>query len=254
MAISFMDKIRLKDEQIIEKYSPILLNKYDLDGFDGIVNEMGKLRSEGYYAGLINSHMLGKLFDEGISIVEIDKINSRAKRHGELLGYQPLNLPPFTRVISSHDLQSFYNFLLGIYYNNLGRKLNKKEMIDIADILSIHIIKTRDKFDQTTKKQEITEDYFRKLRKIKWGKNSRSLCLDVGELCSYAGFPRKKTPAKFTIEQYLLDQFLAACSAVNNNRDKINQEDVIVTFKTYFKLLKTDLPTLVDKLGGENEI
>ncbi|MBP2045458.1 hypothetical protein [Methanobacterium aggregans] len=42
---------------------------------------------------------------------------------------------------------------------------------------------------------------------------------------------------------------LMACSAVVGGRDRINLDDVIRAYKTYFKLLKTDLPVLVGKLG-----
>jgi len=34
---------------------------------------------------------------------------------------------------------------------------------------------------------------------------------------------------------------------VNDGRDKIIEEDVIRSFKTYFKLMKTDITKLVDK-------
>lgn len=49
---------------------------------------------------------------------------------------------------------------------------------------------------------------------------------------------------------------LMACSAVTQNRDKINKEDVIKAYKTYFKLMKTDttkykaIPELVQGIDG----
>ena len=35
--------------------------------------------------------------------------------------------------------------------------------------------------------------------------------------------------------------FIAGCSAVNSNRDAINEQDIIKGYKTYFKLINTDI-------------
>ncbi|MBU4534240.1 MAG: hypothetical protein KKF16_00045 [Euryarchaeota archaeon] len=45
--------------------------------------------------------------------------------------------------------------------------------------------------------------------------------------------------------------FLAGCSAVNDNREKINENDIIRAYKTHYKLLTTDISKLVDKLWKE---
>ena len=51
---------------------------------------------------------------------------------------------------------------------------------------------------------------------------------------------------------------LAGCSAVTQNRDKINKEDVIKAYKTYFKLMKTDTtkykarPEIIRELNSEH--
>ncbi|MBI5679273.1 MAG: hypothetical protein HZC47_00010 [Methanobacterium sp.] len=224
-----------------------VFEKYDVDGLGEVVIEIKKLKEEGYYFGLLMTNLeYGWFVDNETAYKELKCEVVNMGR--EFLGYQPINLPPFTRVIAYQDLQSLYNVLTGIYVTCIGRQLNSEEMEKISDNLEIRIMKNMTQFDQIMEKPEINKDYFKKLRKIKWGKNSRNLCLELGELKLYAGFPRRRTPARFQIEQDLLDQFLAACSAVNNSRDKIEQEDVIVAFKTYFKLLKTDLPDLVDRL------
>lgn len=46
-------------------------------------------------------------------------------------------------------------------------------------------------------------------------------------------------------------QFLAGCSAVNDKRSEINENDIIKAYKTYYKLLTTDISKLVDKLWEE---
>ncbi len=49
------------------------------------------------------------------------------------------------------------------------------------------------------------------------------------------------------VRVFLID--LAACSVVVGGRDRINLDDVVRAYRTYLKLLKTDLPALVGKLG-----
>jgi hypothetical protein len=53
---------------------------------------------------------------------------------------------------------------------------------------------------------------------------------------------------KFLATELYFLLFLADCSAVNNGKDKITEKDIIRAYKTYFKILKTDLPSLVEKL------
>lgn len=251
MTISFLDKVRLKDEQIVEKYTTITLKKYNITGLEEIINEIRKLGGEGYYSRLVGIYLqYNKFYDV---TVDFEKLSSIAKDGCKILGYQPINLPPFTRLLACQDLKTFYNFLSGIYVSCIGRQLDQEELGNILDNLDVFIMNNLDKFEQTREKSVITDEYFKKLRKIKWGKKSRELWLDINGLRGFAGFPPEKTPLRFLIEHDLLTQFLAACSAVNNDRDKIEQEDIVIAYKTYFKLLKADIPALVEKLEKFNE-
>lgn len=45
--------------------------------------------------------------------------------------------------------------------------------------------------------------------------------------------------------------FLSGCSAVNDNRSNIDENDIINAYKTHYKILTTDLFKLVDKLWEE---
>ena len=254
MAVSFLDKLRLSDEEKVEKYTAITLKKYNVAGLDDIISKIKDMKHEGYFLELVRICInYDKLYDENITQEEQEELVYIIKKYCKILGSQYFNLPPITQVIACKDLESFHNLLLEIYTNNLGRKLNKDELEKVYCNLDFFIMRNLDKFDQTIEKAVITAEYFKKLRKIKWGEKSRKLCLELGELKQYAGFPPRKTPARFQIENYLLDQFLAACSAVNNDRDSIEQEDVIVAFRTYFKLLKADIPALVEKLEKNKE-
>lgn len=74
------------------------------------------------------------------------------------------------------------------------------------------------------------DSLFGEVKGLKWGIND-STTVEISE-------------NKFII-------FLAGCSAVNDGRDKIDENDIVKAYKTYFKLLKTDLPALVGRLWEE---
>jgi hypothetical protein len=61
------------------------------------------------------------------------------------------------------------------------------------------------------------------------------------------GNPYLNFPA--TENAFLL--FLAGCSAVNSDRDVINENDVIRAYKAYYKLLTANIPRIVDRLLEE---
>jgi len=247
--ISFWDKIRLKDDEIVEKYTKKVLEKYDLEGLNEIITEIKKLKKEEHYLGLLMVNLEYKWFVDNETASS--ELNCSVVDSGrEILGYQPINLPPITRVISYQDLQSFHNFLLGSYVNNLGKKLNSEETRKICNNIDVLIMKNLDRFDEIAEIPEINDEYFQKLKKIRWGKNSRNLWLDLNGLRKFAGHPPEKTPLKFLIEHDLLIQFLSGCCAVNENRGEIGQADVIIAYKTYFKLLKTNFSALIDKLDN----
>jgi len=71
----------------------------------------------------------------------------------------------------------------------------------------------------------------------------------------YLGLAFWRNSIRFWSYRRFFNLFLAACSAVNDNRDAINQEDVIRAYKTYFKLIKTDItkykakPDLIQQSG-----
>lgn len=236
MTISFLDKVRLKDEQIVEKYTTITLKKYDISDLDEVIDEIKKLGEEEYYINLLMTNLRYDWFIDN-EAASYDLKCEIVDNGREFLGYQPINLPPFTRVIAYQDLQSFYNFLIGIYVTGIGKQLDSEEIGRLCNNIEVRIMKNLDKFDQISEKPVITEEYFKKLHKIKWGEKSRGLWLDLNGLRKFAGHP-EKTPLRFLIEHDLLTQFLAACNAVNNDRNKIEQEDVVAAYKTYFKLLK----------------
>lgn len=244
--VSFIDKIRFSDEEIVEKYSVITLEKYDVDGLEGVIDEIKKMKNEGFYVNLVLTYQNIVIYDEDVDAE--DYIN-KTKKYYEILGYQPLNIPALTRITSSADLKTLYNLIGMIYYNKKGERLNERDLGAVLDIASI-VMKKLDKFEDDFDKTSISDEYFQKLRKTQWkNKKARYLWLDVNDLLKFEGFTIIQAPFKFYTEQWLVTQFLAACCAVNSGRAEIILEDVVTAFKTYFKLLRADIPLLAENLS-----
>lgn len=131
MTISFLDKLRLSDEEKVEKYTNITLKKYNVVGLEEVIGEIRKVGEERYYAGLVGIYLgYDKFYDV---TVDFEKLSSIAKNGCKILGYQPINVPPFTRVLACQDLKTFYNFLSGIYVSRIGRQLDQEELGNIFE-------------------------------------------------------------------------------------------------------------------------
>jgi len=152
-----------------------------------------------------------------------------------------------------------YLFLERLYSRALDRKLEFNDLLNIYfSGLDKLITFNLDKFDMINHKKEPTIDFFQKLGKINRPDQEvinfqykarqiirMSLSLTYG---GYGSFAR--------IEEEFL-AYLAGCSAVKHNRNQITIEDYITAYKTYYKLLKTDVtqyqakPEILKELGLE---
>ena len=105
-------------------------------------------------------------------------------------------------------------------------------------------IRDRDKFDEIETTPNPEEKFFIKLKRTTWeNKHAKTLFKDLCTLNSTIG-GKKFGYLRFTTLRPAQNSFillLAACNAVNHDRDKISKKDVVKAYKTYFKLFKTDI-------------
>jgi len=125
----------------------------------------------------------------------------------------------------------------------------------LSSDISEKIVFELENFDNTTESFKTTPEFFQKLRKLKWDdrqtkkpywaekelyKKLNKLMFEVmGFSLNYPDF--KDWSSKYRSTEDLFVQFLAACNAVNNGSLGIGIEDTIVTYKTFLKLIKTDV-------------
>ncbi|MDP3485836.1 MAG: hypothetical protein Q8S06_10090, partial [Methanobacteriaceae archaeon] len=102
-------------------------------------------------------------------------------------------------------------------------------------------------FDRIEENPEITNDFFQKLKKIKWEnrktKDFYSRMERVLRFHAFNGYGVKE--ASFLTTQMDIILFLSGCSSVKENRQKIITEDVLIAYKTLFKIIRTDISKLI---------
>lgn len=152
-----------------------------------------------------------------------------------------------------------YLFLERLYSRDLSRKLEFNDLLNVYfsgldELITFNLYE----FDAEALTIEPTAEFFKKIDKIKYPEQKvlnfqykireiiRSiLSINYGNFESFG-----------RIEEEFL-AYLAGCSAVKHNRTQITIEDYITAYKTYYKLLKTDVtqykakPEILRELGLE---
>ncbi|MEN4017399.1 MAG: hypothetical protein PQ975_02195 [Methanobacterium sp.] len=170
----------------------------------------------------------------------------QVKLASEILKDPPLYVASLTGVIIfSHFKATFGGLIPEIDSAYVQRKLNHKDTLREHAILE-RLMSLLDDFDKPKDYPAPDEEFYQKLKKIKWDKQGKKLFKKIDRIRGDIGVVRWVSDSSTfeTGENYSLT-FLAACNAVNHTRDKILAEDVVVAYKTYLKLLNTDISKLM---------
>lgn len=229
------------------------LENLEVEGMDEILNEIKNLKETGLYKRLITAfkteNRLKKdrlITSEELLTIPILELADENLRFGGLL------TTVFTRsLIVAKIFLSIYSFIEFIYCMFAGRPTNWDDALNIFfSGLDERIIFALDKFDETDFNDlpKPTTEYFQMLRKVRW-KNERAkktydkltkLMFEIMD--AVLDFPPlKEWLPTYRSTEDLFILLLAGCSAVNNERVNIEAEDVLIAYKTFFKLIKTDV-------------
>ncbi|MEN4017320.1 MAG: hypothetical protein PQ968_02585 [Methanobacterium sp.] len=156
----------------------------------------------------------------------------------------PLYSPSlFTDTIISTHYLAITGIMGFVNYAYKQRKLSSGDLDKQHSILE-SLMSLLDDFDKPKDYPAPDEEFYQKLKKIKWDKQGKKLHKKIYDILYHLNDVRWGDASTFSnCENYALT-FLAACNAVNQNRSKISPEDVIVANKTYLKLLNTDITKL----------
>ncbi|MBI5680992.1 MAG: hypothetical protein HZC47_08870 [Methanobacterium sp.] len=233
-----------------EKLSKKILKEFKgVEGLEETVEEIMGLGDSEIYWKYFQAFKLEKVYVEGVDFKEDEKKNIRLINLAqENLSNPALNIPSITDLIEFMGFYVIYRIIEDIYYVYIGRKLTHDDLINVFyGKIDEHVIFALDKFDEVSNIPEPSAEFFLKLKKVNWNdKKTKKLYGRLHRIsCDIFIEKRRTVSNKFTATENAFLLFLAGCSAVNDDRVEINENDVIRAYKTYFKLLNTDITKLV---------
>lgn len=219
-----------------------LLNDFKgVNGLDDVVDGV---------LGLENSEIYSKVHGASVIYDELGVIPSQevlVDRHiqyryaASCLKDPILNIPPLINFIIFPKYCAVTGILKFIDYAYTGKELSIEDLDRYQVVLERLMVFLYD-FDELKKFKSPDEEFYRKLRKIKRDKSAKKLLGGLEfirrDVLRRNGFKNNST--FWVAETFLLD-YLAACSAVHQNRDEALKEDTIIAYKTYLKLLNTGI-------------
>ena len=250
------------------------LEGFDVEGLDIVLSEIRDLQESGRYVELINAYRTENNVpkDQIFSLDELLQVRvlKLARDNLRFGGFFATLIAG--SLITAKQFLSIYSFIEFTYCLFTQTPTNWEDAQNIYfSRLDERIIFALDHFDKVSLDElpEPTSEYFQKLRKLKW-KNKKtkelynkliSLMFEVMEFSlNYSDlldYVQKLSTYRSTEDLFILT--LAGCSAVNDDRSKIEAEDVVIAYKTFFKLIKTDvtkykvIPELVNGINGHQE-
>ena len=240
--MGFRDLFKTAD-QLAEK----TLNEFkDIKGLDEVIDGILSLKDSKVYEKFYNASMEGH--EKGISVKENENDLlefPQVKLAAEVLKDPPLYLPPLNDVIISIHFISTMHVIIWRYYTCTNRKLSHNDISRAHTIILERLMSLLDNFNKPGDFEKPDKEFYEKLRKVKWDKTGKKLFWKLGSILTAIQVDRWGTETHtFGSGENFALTFLAACNAVHHDRDRILKEDMIMAYKTYLKLLNTDITKL----------
>lgn len=225
-----------------------LEKKYNSSLIDGFMYDLNFLVDSGYYINLFD------VYSNWEEPVPLDsEFTHEIACESELLVVGVANLKNIpisflSDLIDYNTFIFFLPFLEWIYSMNLGRQLIPDDVRRLfASDLAERIIFALEDFDTTNETFKVTPEFFQELREAKWdNKETKKIFKELDNILSLFAFEHYGfRESSFKTKQEWVVLFLAGCSAVKENRDKIIIEDVLMAYKTLFKIIGTDISKLI---------
>jgi len=143
----------------------------------------------------------------------------------------------------------FFPFLEWVYSMYLGRQLKFEDVEKLlSSNLAEKIVFKLEDFDKVEEIQQATPEFFQKLRKLKWeNRKTKKVYRELDKIVSLFVFKDYSfAESSFNIRQARVILFLAGCNAVKEKRDRIITDDVFSSYKTFFKIIRTDISKIID--------
>lgn len=226
------------------------LEIYNVNGLEELIIQIKNLKENNTYKNLYDSFNLrGKIIAPKTNVKTLRAQSPLIKTAKNQLSNSSFSIPYNNDLIDYKMFCVMYTFLESIYYLNLGRKIGNSDFKNLySNNLDKRIIFALDKFNETYDNSKQMESFFLKLKKIKWSdKETKKFFEDLHDVMVSVGaeiFGYSLNRFRVTENGFIL--FLSGCSALKDAKDNLSQEDVVRAYRTYFKLMKTDISKLVD--------
>ncbi|PKL15860.1 MAG: hypothetical protein CVV49_19235 [Spirochaetae bacterium HGW-Spirochaetae-5] len=267
------EKKRARSQRDIEDLLQVLEDS-NFVGLDDVLSGIHEIADSGLYKKLLFVYKSEseRTVDRTFELDELKQV--RVLR----LARENLNFGGFLTTIFAHSLVTSKQFImihLMIQYTYVifsGRNTTWNDILNVYfSGLDEKIIFALDDFDKVefSDLPEPTPEYFQKLKKLKWqNKDAKNLYDNLREFTreikiSVLNYPDLDQVmgwiSTYWVMEDLYIQTLAGCSAVNDGRSEIMAEDVVKAYKTFLKLLKTDvrkykaIPERVQGIDGYEE-
>lgn len=225
-------------EKILEDFSDIEGLEDVLDGVQSLMDS--EVYDKVYEASKMDPNEMSSYIDTVDDILKLRQV----KLASEVLKKPPLYIASLTGVIVATHFEALFGLIREVDYAYIQKKLNHKDTVKEHAILE-RLMSLLDNFDKPVNFQPPDEKFYKKLKEIKWNKQGKKLFNKIN------GIRRDITIVKWvsdastfgTGEGFALT-FLAACNTVNQGQNEILPEDMVIAYKTYLKLLDTDISKL----------
>jgi hypothetical protein len=248
-----------ESKYIKKRHDSIIKEFGDIEGVKELVDTIKGIYGSEIYEKFSNVYIFNdkhRDYKNQISLKDSKKVKI-IRLANENMSRSIFSFPILSDLLGFLDFYRMYTFFIDVYEMNVGRKMDysEKEKLYYSK-LDERLTFALDKFNEVTETPEPTAEYFRKLGKVKWkDKKTKEFHKKLNRFRSEINRVKWGLigSGSVSVSEGKLILFLSGCNAVNNGRNKINMQDIIIAYKTYFKLLKTDFPSLVDRLWEENK-
>lgn len=202
-----------------------------------------------------DSEIYGKVYEDSKMKEEetsayIDTVDDllklrQVKLASEVLKKYPLYISFLTGVITGANFEAIFGLINEVDYAYIQKKLDHKDTVREHALLE-RLMSLLDDFDKPGDFEKPDKEFYQKLKGIKWEKTGKKLYKKLSNLKFKIQLVifRTSDPTTFESGENFALTFLAACNSVNHDRDIILKEDMIIAYKTYLKLLNTDISKL----------
>jgi len=226
------------------------LENENVPGLDVIISSLTDISNSGLYneSRLAFDSVKSKFFHrerEYLKKVSESSVYFLAHDNLDYITYLKFIPRKSASLINFLSFKSLFEFLEIIYFMNVKKELDN---LDVQNIyfggLDERLIFGLDSFDEINEWPQPTTEFFQELKKIRWkNKDTNKFANQLGLFkvsmtITALGLPKY---ALFSSIEKKFIELIAGCAAVNVGRDKISKEDILIGYKTYLKLLKTDV-------------